>query len=129
MRVFLDANVLFSAAKSDGAVRELLRLLREGGHECCVDRYVSFEAHRNLSIKVPTALAALDALVASCHVNLWRAVRSRCDVAVHDLRQRREIAPAIRIEHRVIDLVVQRLQHRHQTVRVDLLPLHGERLA
>jgi len=25
MRVFLDANILFSAAKSDGAVRELLR--------------------------------------------------------------------------------------------------------
>ena len=34
MRVFLDANVLFSAAKSDGAVRELLRLLLQAGHEC-----------------------------------------------------------------------------------------------
>ena len=27
MRVFLDANVLFSAAKSDGAIRQLLRNL------------------------------------------------------------------------------------------------------
>ena len=31
MRVFLDANILFSAAKSDGAVRALVRLLVEHG--------------------------------------------------------------------------------------------------
>jgi hypothetical protein len=30
MRVFLDANILFSAAKSDGAVRQLLGLLHAG---------------------------------------------------------------------------------------------------
>ena len=40
MRVFLDANVLFSAAKSVGAVRELLKRLEESGHQCCVDAYV-----------------------------------------------------------------------------------------
>jgi hypothetical protein len=28
MRIFLDANILFSAAKSDGAVRRLLDELR-----------------------------------------------------------------------------------------------------
>ena len=28
MRVFLDANILFSAAKTNGAVRELLRLVQ-----------------------------------------------------------------------------------------------------
>ena len=48
MRVFLDANILFSAAKSDGAVRELLRLLLDGGHECWADDYVVIEARRNL---------------------------------------------------------------------------------
>ena len=37
MRVFLDANILFSAAKSDGAVRALVKLLLERGHECWVD--------------------------------------------------------------------------------------------
>ncbi|HEY7787162.1 MAG TPA: DNA-binding protein, partial [Casimicrobiaceae bacterium] len=66
MRVFLDANILFSAAKTAGAVRELLRLLRNDGHECCVDDYVVFEARRNLIAKGPQALAALDRLVASC---------------------------------------------------------------
>ena len=69
MRVFLDANILFSAAKTNGAVRELLRLLRAAGHECWIDDYVVFEAHRNLTTKGPEALSALDALVASCHLS------------------------------------------------------------
>ena len=63
MRVFLDANILFSAAKSDGAVRELLRLLLDGGHECWVDDYVVIEARRNLAAKEPDALIALEALL------------------------------------------------------------------
>ena len=63
MRVFLDANILFSAAKSDGAVRELVRLLLDGGHECWVDDYVVIEARRNLTAKEPDALIALEALL------------------------------------------------------------------
>ena len=64
MRVFLDANVLFSAAKSDGAVRALLRLLVDGGHECRVDDYVVTEARRNLGMKGAEAIAAFEALLA-----------------------------------------------------------------
>lgn len=63
MRVFLDANILFSAAKSDGAVRELLRLLLDGGHECWIDDYVLIEARRNLAAQAPDALIALEALL------------------------------------------------------------------
>lgn len=63
MRVFLDANVLFSAAKTDGAVRQLLYLLHEQGHECCADAYVVAEARRNLLAKGPEALRVLDALL------------------------------------------------------------------
>ena len=63
MRIFLDANILFSAAKSDGAVRLLLNLLRKAGHECCVDGYVTEEARRNLAAKAPGGLAALDSLL------------------------------------------------------------------
>jgi predicted nucleic acid-binding protein len=63
MRVFLDANILFSAAKTDGAVRLLLNLLLKAGHECCVDGYVTEEARRNLDAKAPGGLAALDALL------------------------------------------------------------------
>jgi uncharacterized protein len=64
MRVFLDANVLFSAAKSDGAVRRLLRELLARGHECWVDDYVVAEARRNLIAKGPEALQALEASLA-----------------------------------------------------------------
>ena len=63
MRVFLDANILFSAAKSDGAVRGLLRLLLERGHECWADAYVLAEARRNLQAKGAEALQVLDALL------------------------------------------------------------------
>ena len=67
MRLFLDANILFSAAKTAGAVRELLHMLSEAGHECYVDDYVIAEARRNLIAKGPGALAVLDRLLASCH--------------------------------------------------------------
>lgn len=63
MKVFLDANILFSVAKSDGAVRLLLNLLLKAGHECCVDGYVTEEARRNLAAKAPDGLAALEALL------------------------------------------------------------------
>jgi predicted nucleic acid-binding protein len=64
MRIFLDANVLFSAAKSDGAVRRLLDRLIEGGHECWADGFVAEEARRNLAAKFPGGLPMLDALLA-----------------------------------------------------------------
>ena len=67
MRVFLDANILFSAAKSDGAVRLLVDLLLEAGHECCVDGYVVEEARRNLVVKVPGGAASLESLLGSLH--------------------------------------------------------------
>src|SRR4051794_4228585 len=75
MRVFLDANVLFSAAKSDGAVRELLRLLLQAGHECCIDEYVVFEARRNLENKGADALTAFEALLGRLRVSRAHAVR------------------------------------------------------
>ena len=73
MRIFLDANILFSAAKTDGAVRELLRLLRDAGHECWIDDYVVCEAYRNLLTKGPDALSALEALVATCRLSRVQA--------------------------------------------------------
>ncbi|MBX3599241.1 MAG: PIN domain-containing protein [Rubrivivax sp.] len=70
--MFLDANILFSAAKSDGAIRALVRLLVERGHECWVDAYVVAEARRNLQTKGPHALHVLDALLP--HLSLAAAV-------------------------------------------------------
>jgi predicted nucleic acid-binding protein len=63
MRVFLDANILFSAAKSDGAIRKLVHLLLQRGHECWIDDYVAQEARRNLTAKYPDAVQAFEALL------------------------------------------------------------------
>ncbi len=63
MRVFLDANILFSAAKSDGAVRQLLALVERSGHQCCVNAYVVEEARRNLALKAPEQIPAPEQLL------------------------------------------------------------------
>ena len=73
MRVFLDANIVFSAAKSDGAVRALVKLLFERGHECWVDEYVIAEARRNLTFKGPDSLDALDGILAQLQVGAAKA--------------------------------------------------------
>lgn len=104
MRVFLDANILFSATKSDGAVREFVRLLLDGRHECWVDDYVVIEARRNLTAKEPDALIAFETLLKRLRIGpaqapgpelklvnwlpekdrtvLAAAMRLRCDVLV-----------------------------------------------
>jgi predicted nucleic acid-binding protein len=63
MRIFVDANLLFFAAKSDGAIRQLLQLLRRAGHKLVVDGYVLEEARRNLAHKFPAGVQVLEALV------------------------------------------------------------------
>jgi predicted nucleic acid-binding protein len=62
VRIFLDANILFSAARADGAVRRLLALCESAGHELWADAYVLEEARRNLTAKSPGGLAVLDAM-------------------------------------------------------------------
>jgi predicted nucleic acid-binding protein len=63
MRVFLDANILFSAAKSDGAIHRLLILLQGAGPKLCADAYVIEEARRNLAVKAPHRLDRLEPLL------------------------------------------------------------------
>jgi predicted nucleic acid-binding protein len=68
MRIFLDANILFSAAKSEGAVRRLLALLLDAGHECWVDGFVLAEARRNLVAKAPAGIEWLDSILVRLRV-------------------------------------------------------------
>lgn len=60
MRVFLDANILFSDAKSDGAIRSLINQLLKLNHQLVVDVYVVAEARRNLTNKFPDSVQWLD---------------------------------------------------------------------
>jgi len=78
MRIFLDANILFSAAKSAGAIRQLMALLQAAGHECWIDGYVLDEARRNLAAKAPAGSAILEALLPRLHL----ATRQATDAAL-----------------------------------------------
>jgi len=68
VRIFLDANILFSAAKSDGPISALIVRLLDAGHECWVDGYVIDEAHRNISAKAASQMQSLDELLSKVHV-------------------------------------------------------------
>jgi hypothetical protein len=69
MRIFLDANILFSAAKSAGAIQQLLHDLHALGHVFVADGYVVEEARRNVSAKADTSAGAyLQALLAQIDV-------------------------------------------------------------
>jgi len=81
VRVFLDANILFSASKSNGAVRDLLTRMLGSGHEIVVDDYVVAEARRNLVPHGIEAVAMLDALLGSFEVAAFQESRLPADVA------------------------------------------------
>ena len=61
MRVFLDANILFSAAKPKSRIRALLHLLSQHG-ACITNAYAIEEARRNLALKEPALVDGLDKL-------------------------------------------------------------------
>jgi predicted nucleic acid-binding protein len=64
LRVFLDANILFSACRSAGAIRHLLQMLEAAQHVLVADTYVAEEARRNLVAKgPPDSPAVLEALL------------------------------------------------------------------
>lgn len=98
MRVFLDANVLFSAAKSHGAVRALLAQLLAAGHTLIVDGYVVAEARRNLVVKGSQSLRDLDELLKAADVVAYRATQLPPDLATRlPAKDRPVLAAAIRL--------------------------------
>ena len=99
MRIFLDANILFSAAWSDGPVRRLLKLARAAGHECWIDTYVETEARRNLQAKSPESIAVFEVLVGDCQRAPVAALSAGLDDALSVLPpdDRLVLAAAIRL--------------------------------
>ena len=60
---------MFSAARSNGAMRQLLRELRTSEHSLVTSSVALAEARRNLVTKeTPAAVAALDDLSARCEI-------------------------------------------------------------
>jgi uncharacterized protein len=98
MRIFLDANVLFSAAKTDGAIRRLIALLRAARHESWADGYVLEEARRNLEAKAPASVASLEALVVVIQVTEAHSADTGQDLAaLLPEKDRPVLAAAVRL--------------------------------
>ncbi|HEY6872199.1 MAG TPA: PIN domain-containing protein [Geobacteraceae bacterium] len=61
MKLFLDANVLFTAAYSpDGRARALFDLADAGHCSLCASAFALEEARRNLALKAPAKLSGLE---------------------------------------------------------------------
>lgn len=69
MRIFLDANILFSAAQSHSRMRAFLDVLLDRA-ECLTNQYAIEEARRNLAAKFPDGVEALERLAKQCEVVL-----------------------------------------------------------
>jgi len=64
MRLFLDANVLFTAAYSgEGVARSLFALAGAGVCALCTSAFALEEARRNFALKAPAKLAGLEQLL------------------------------------------------------------------
>ena len=98
MRAFLDANILFSAARSNGAIRRLLALLQEKGHVCFADPFVVGEADRNLSAKYHDCLAGRSDLLRSVQVEPLITTRSLPESIVRRLPEKDQPVLAAAIE-------------------------------
>ncbi len=81
MRIFLDANVLFSAAKSSGAMHALLMRLKSSGHTLVADGYVVGEARRNQEAKFPAALKDFEALMNQVEASAGTCGPLRAEIA------------------------------------------------
>lgn len=69
MRLFLDANVLFSAARSeDSRAHTLFQLARAGSCSLVTSPFAIEEARRNTGLKQPERTAALEALLRDAEV-------------------------------------------------------------
>lgn len=65
MRVFLDANILFSAAhRAENSVRALFRLAESGACELIASAFAVDEARRNIARKHPARAVDLEQLIA-----------------------------------------------------------------
>lgn len=70
LRIFLDANVLFSAARAPGAMRQMLTALKNQGHVLVAEVYVCTEARRNLVAKAgETTLQDLEVILATVELS------------------------------------------------------------
>ena len=81
LRVFLDANVLFSASNADSNVARLIDLVIKQG-EAVTSDFAAEEARRNVLLKRPNWATAMKGLID--HVELVRSIQFYVNVELSD---------------------------------------------
>ena len=84
MRIFLDANILFSAAQSHSRMRALLEVLVDQA-ECLTNEYAIEEARRNLAAKFPDGVKGLERLVRQCDLISQLTTDLKVELALKDV--------------------------------------------
>jgi predicted nucleic acid-binding protein len=67
MRIFLDANILFSAARPNSRMRMFLEVLSQQA-DFLTNAYAVEETRRNLELKFPSGLKSLERLARRCEM-------------------------------------------------------------
>lgn len=84
MRIFLDANILFSAAQSHSRMRAFLDVLLDRA-ECLTNEYAVEEARRNLAAKFPDGLKGLEHMVKQCEIISRLTTALEIELALKDV--------------------------------------------
>ena len=84
MRIFLDANILFSAAQAHSRMRAFLDVLLDQA-DCLTNEYAVEEARRNLAVKFPDGLKELGRLVSRCEIISQLTTDLKVELALKDV--------------------------------------------
>lgn len=84
MRIFLDANILFSASLPKSHVRALLDVAN-GHAPLLTNLYAAEEARRNLELKKPRAVVAFEKLLSKCKVSAVATTQITTSLAEKDV--------------------------------------------
>ncbi len=84
MRVFLDANILFSAAQPHSRMRTFLEVLLAQA-ECVTNEYAVEEARRNLAAKFPDGVKGLERLIKQCEIISQLTTDLKVELALKDV--------------------------------------------
>ena len=83
MRIFLDANILFSAAQPGSRMRAFLEVLSKRAR-LLTNAYAVEETRRNLKLKSPNDLESLDRMVGRCEMGLQLAADLEIELPLKD---------------------------------------------
>ena len=84
MRIFLDANILFSAAQAHSRMRAFLDMLLDQA-DCLTNEYAVEEARRNLAAKFPEGVKGLERLVSRCEIISQLTTDLKVELALKDV--------------------------------------------